>query len=187
MSHVEKLKALSKFLSYVLRHHPEAIGLSLDRNGWAHIDELMARARKEGREISRPLLYKVIDSGDKQRFILSDDEQYIRAGYGHSIEVDLQLQPKPPPRELYHGTTRQQMPSIVEKGLLPGNRNFVHLSADRTDARKVGSRHGKPIVLSVNCGAMTDQGFDFYQSKSEPGIWLIKYVPARFLHNEAFS
>lgn len=185
MSHAEKLKALSKFLSYVLRHHPEAIGLSLDRHGWADVDELINKARKEHWEINRPLLRKVMASGNKQRFILNDDKQYIRAGYGHSIEVDLQLQPKLPPRKLYHGTARQQLESILEKGLLPGNRNFVHLSSTRAEARYVGARHGKPIILTVTSRSMADQGFNFYQSKSEPGIWLSKHIPPQFLQKES--
>lgn len=174
-------KKVSKFLSYVLRHHPESIDLNLDDQGWADIEELSDKAGREGYEINKPLIRDIIASGNKQRFILSSDEQYVRATYGHSIQVDLRLDPNKPPEILYHGTARGNISSILREGILPGSRNFVHLSAKRRDALQVGSRHGKPVVLQVESRKMFQQGYFFFQSESEAGIWLTKKVPPSYL------
>lgn len=181
MSNSEDLTSLSKFLSYVLRHHPEEIDLELDKNGWAEVQELIRKAKKHGKSLSHKILKKIIQHGSKQRFILSEDGKHIRAGYGHSIDVDLELKPTSPPDKLYHGTAKKNEQSILLNGIHAGSRNFVHLSATREEARSVGSRHGSPVILTVKAKQMSQKGFDFYQSKSEPGIWLTKKVPAEFV------
>lgn len=175
------LKSTSKFLSYVLRHHPEEIGLAVNENGWASVEELVDRAREHGKNINKKLLKRVIETGNKQRFIFSEDQQYIRAAYGHSIKVDLQLNPKIPPKVLYHGTAEKKLPSILENGLKAQSRNFVHLSAEESDAYDVGSRHGTVVIFAVESAIMHRDGYVFYQSESEPGIWLTKEVPPKFL------
>lgn len=175
------LKSVSKFLSYVLRHHPESIGLTLDEQGWGKVSELIVRAQAEGRELDESLIREVMSFGDKQRFILSEDKQYIRAGYGHSVDVELQLHPKMPPGQLYHGTAKPRVSSIIEEGIKPGSRNFVHLSATRDEAKKVGSRHGPPVILTVEARQMSSDGHEFFQSESEPSIWLTKKVPAEYV------
>ncbi len=181
MADAADLKSISKFLSYILRHHPESIGLSLDKNGWASVEQLVRKARQDGRGLDLSLIRKIIHTGDKQRFILSEDEQYIRAGYGHSVDIELPLKPKQPPKVLYHGTAKRNVSSIIEKGIRPGNRKFVHLSAKKDDARDVGSRHGQPVILAVEASVMEKEGYDFFQSASEPGIWLTKKVPPKFV------
>jgi len=179
------VRSLSKFLSYVLRHHPQEIGLSVDENGWASVDELIQKAGADGKNLSREKLHTIIDHGEKQRFILTDDEQFIRAGYGHSIDVDLQLHPQEPPEILYHGTAQKNVEAILAGGLHAGNRNFVHLSAREADAKQVGSRHGTPVILEIRAAAMSDGGYEFYQSESEPDIWLTERVPAEFVANHS--
>lgn len=181
MKRSKKLTKLSKFLSYILRHHPEAIGLELDRHGWAHIPTLIKKAQDHGKTLSRELLRKVVHSGDKQRFIISGEKEHIRAGYGHSIPVDLSLESKKPPEILFHGTARQNVAGILKEGLHAGSRNFVHLSAEKEDAISVGARHGKPVVLQIKAFKMHKAGLPFYQSESEPGIWLVQEVPAGFI------
>lgn len=126
-------------------------------------------------------MQEVIESGSKQRFTISDDGKYIRAGYGHSIDIDLALSPQRPPETLYHGTARKNVESILKEGLHPGSRNYVHLSSDKEDAVSVGQRHGKPIVLSVQAQNMHDAGYPFYRSESEAGIWLVDEVPPEFI------
>lgn len=175
------LKSTSKFLSYVLRHHPEEIGLKIDENGWALVEELVEKARKYGKNIDEKLLKRVIKRGSKQRFIFSEDQQYIRATYGHSINVDLQLNPKTPPEVLFHGTAEKNLSSIIENGLNAQSRNFVHLSIAESDAYEVGSRHGTVVVLAIESGIMDNEGYIFYQSESEPGIWLTNRIPPQFL------
>lgn len=181
MASTDDLVATSKFLSYLLRHHPEGIGLELDENGWANIGELIQKAEKNGRSISRNEINQILGKGAKRRFILSEDGEYIRAGYGHSIDVDLELKPTAPPDELYHGTAKKNLSSIVAEGIHPGSRNFVHLSTTYDDAQLVGSRHGKHIILTVHAKQMSQEGFDFYQSENESCIWLTKKVPPAFL------
>ena len=175
------ITALSKFLSYVLRHHPEDIGLDLGDNGWAEVSELIEKAHNEGRHLDRDAIQHIMRNSSKQRFILSSDGKYIRAGYGHSIDVDLQLKPKTPPEKLYHGTGRNNVASILADGIQARSRNFVHISTTIDEARKVGGRHGEPEILLVFSNQMDREGYDFYQSESENSIWLTNYVPPKFI------
>ena len=177
----KSITQLSKFLSYILRHNPDAIGLELDPHGWAHIEALIEKAKLEGKPLSRKKLQEIIDSSSKNRFTISDDGEYIRAGYGHSIDINLALSPQNPPKTLYHGTDLKNVESIMKEGLHPGSRNYVHLSSDKDDAVSVGQRHGMPIVLSVQAQSMQDAGYRFYRSESEEGIWMVKEVPSEFI------
>ncbi|NGP77961.1 RNA 2'-phosphotransferase [Balneolaceae bacterium YR4-1] len=177
----EHLTEISKFLSFVLRHHPESIELELDEHGWAHIDSLIEKSGQEGKSLTREKLQYVIDNGTKNRFTVSEDGKYIRAGYGHSIDVNLSLTPQEPPNTLYHGTARKNLESIKKQGIHSGSRNFVHLSEHEEDAQTIGQRHGRPVVLSVEAGRMHRSGYPFYRSESEPGIWLVEKVPPKFI------
>jgi putative RNA 2'-phosphotransferase len=169
----------SKFLSFVLRHGPQSIGLELDNAGWADVDELMRRASSAGRPLTRDLLREVVETNDKQRFSFSDDGQRIRANHGHSIDVDLGLESVAPPDLLLHGTARTSLSSVLEKGLLKRQRQHVHLSLDVETAIKVGRRHGSPVVLRVDSGGMHSEGSSFYLS--ENGVWLTENVPPGYL------
>ena len=173
------LTHISKFLSRVLRHHPQAIGLSLDPQGWADVEQLLAQARRLGVELTLATLQEVVEQNDKQRFAFSADKARIRANQGHSIPVDLGLEPTPPPEFLYHGTAVRFSASIKERGLVPGRRNHVHLSADENTAARVGGRHGSPIVLKVQAGLMHAAGYQFYLSAN--GVWLTEQVPAQYI------
>jgi putative RNA 2'-phosphotransferase len=169
----------SKFLSLVLRHKPEAIGLGLDANGWADVEELIRLANQQGTRLTRPLLEQVVKENDKQRFAFSADGQRIRANQGHSIKVDLALAPATPPAQLYHGTATRFLDSIWATGLHSSNRQHVHLSSDLTTATKVGARHGQPVVLVVQAAAMVAAGHEFYLSDN--GVWLTEKVPVEFI------
>mgnify|MGYP000403217045 CR=1 FL=1 len=169
----------SKFLSYVLRHNPDALGLDLDPGGWADVDTLLDRAHADGRSIDRDLLKRVIAHGEKRRFTLSDDGTKIRANYGHSIAVNLDLTPTAPPNELYHGTAETALPSIRSEGLHPQSRQYVHLSPTPEEAESVGRRHGTPVVLTIKAPALSEAGFTLYRSTET--VWLTRHVPARFL------
>ena len=169
----------SKFLSFVLRHRPDQIGLDLDENGWADVEELIAKARAAGRTLTLERIHRAVAENDKQRFSLSEDGRRIRARQGHSVAVDLGLEPTAPPEILYHGTARRFLDSIRASGLTPGNRHHVHLSPDEVTARKVGQRHGPPVILRVRAGVMHDAGHRFFLS--ENGIWLTAAVPVSFL------
>lgn len=170
---------LSKFLSLVLRHSPETIGIELDPQGWAEVDDLIARASAHGKPYTRELIAQIVATSDKQRFRLSDDGQRIRANQGHSIAVDLALAPVTPPDELFHGTATRFLASIREQGLLKQARQHVHLSSDEATAIKVGKRHGQVIVLRVSAGALHRAGHLFY--RSENGVWLTDHVPPPYL------
>ena len=171
--------ATSKFLSLILRHQPEKIGLSLDANGWADVAELLRLSAAAGKPLTRTLLEEVVTTSDKQRFVLSEDGLKIRANQGHSISVDLGLTPQVPPPVLFHGTATRFLESIRQQGLLKGSRQHVHLSPDEVTATKVGQRHGKPVVLKVTAGEMHAAGRLFYCSAN--GVWLTDYVPPVFL------
>lgn len=169
----------SKFLSLVLRHDPGLIGLRLDDQGWAKVDELLSLAPSAGHSISPAKLAEVVETNDKKRFSLSEDGSRIRANQGHSLAVDLGLEPQEPPTTLFHGTASRNLDSIRRRGLERGSRRHVHLSCDPEMASRVGQRHGKPIVLTVRSGAMHAAGFRFFRSAN--GVWLTNQVPAEFL------
>ncbi|WP_368499687.1 RNA 2'-phosphotransferase [Herbiconiux sp. A18JL235] len=174
--HVE----VSRFLSYVLRHRPEAIGLELDTQGWAEIDALIAAAGASGRRLEPETIRAVVEGSDKKRFALSADGRRIRAVQGHSVAtVDIHREPKTPPKTLFHGTATRFLASIQAEGLRRGRRHHVHLSADPATAEAVGRRYGTPVVLVVEAGRMHEEGLAFFQADN--GVWLTDAVPPRFL------
>ncbi len=179
MAEENDLVAASRFLSYVLRHAPESIGVTMDGAGWVSVEELVARSADSDRPLSVSLIEQVVADNNKQRFALSEDGRRIRANQGHSVDVDLGLEQLSPPDELFHGTATRFLDAILAQGLQPGDRNHVHLSADRDTAVTVGSRHGKPVVLGVASGAMAADGLVFHRSAN--GVWLTASVPPRFL------
>lgn len=178
MSPKELIKR-SKFLSLVLRHEPQRIGITLDSAGWVSVDELLAACEAHGMPIPRPALQEIVSTSDKQRFALSEDGKLIRANQGHSVEVNLQLPPTPPPEILFHGTVEQFLDSIRREGLRKGERHHVHLSADEATASKVGERRGKPIILRVQAGRMHQEGHEFFLSAN--GVWLTDHVPPQYI------
>lgn len=170
----------SKFLSLILRHAPEKIGLALDPQGWADIGQLLALAAQHGRRLSREQLDEVVARDSKTRYAISDDGLRIRANQGHSLSaVDIGLPPATPPAVLYHGTASRFVDAIRAGGLLPGSRKHVHLSSNHETAVAVGARHGKPVVLTVDAAAMLAQGHVFYVSDN--GVWLTQAVPVAFI------
>ncbi|MDH5179908.1 MAG: RNA 2'-phosphotransferase [Gammaproteobacteria bacterium] len=170
---------ISKFLSYILRHHPQDIGLHPDEQGWVAVDELIQAVNAHGKHLDLDLLQQVVAGNDKQRFAFSPDGLRIRANQGHSIRIELGLEPAVPPPYLYHGTATRFMQSINKHGLTPGSRHHVHLSADHITAKQVGTRHGMPVVLLVDAGRMHQDGNVFYLSAN--GVWLTdKVAPTYF-------
>lgn len=169
----------SKFLSYVLRHNPDALGLSLEPGGWIDVEALVDAAQREGRSLSRSRIEEAMQASDKDRFSFSEDGTKIRANYGHSIDVDLDVQPTAPPEHLFHGTARQALSAIREEGLRPQSRQYVHLSENRSDAREVGQRHGTPVVLRIRAAALHEAGQAFYRAAR--GVWLTAHVPPAFI------
>lgn len=170
---------ISKFLSLVLRHQPQKIGLQLDAHGWADVDDLIERCGQHGQPLSRLFLEELVANNDKQRLAFSEDKRRIRASQGHSIDVDLALVPTRPPDLLFHGTASRFLDSIRATGLHSASRQHVHLSRDIITARKVGQRHGSPVTLTVLAGEMFHRGHLFYLSAN--GVWLTDLVPVKFL------
>ena len=169
----------SKFMSLVLRHEPKRIGLVLDEQGWADIGELIERAGAHGMALTREVIAEVVATSDKQRFAIDETGQRIRANQGHSVEIDLGLEPSEPPTLLFHGTGEKSVAAIRTEGLKPGHRQHVHLSRDEETAIKVGSRHGRPVVLRIAAGRMRERGHAFFLSTN--GVWLTDCVPSQFI------
>ena len=175
----DRLVKVSKFLSLVLRHKPEEIGLTLDQAGWVSVSNLLDACDKQGFPLSSEELQTVVATSDKKRFAFSEDGLMIRANQGHSVEVELGYQPQTPPEVLYHGTADRFLASIKEKGLIKGNRHHVHLSKDRETAHAVGQRHGKPVVLIIKSSLMHQDGYSFYISDNS--VWLTESVPPSYI------
>lgn len=175
----KQLVKLSKFLSLILRHQPERIGLSLDSHGWADVAELMIKAKQAGVEFTPEILKTVVAQNNKKRFVFNEDGTKVRANQGHSISVDLGLKAIQPPDILYHGTATRFLESIKIEGLLSKARHHVHLSSDEKSAILVGKRHGRPVVLIIKAREMVQEGYEFY--RSENGVWLTEHVPVAYI------
>lgn len=170
---------LSKFLSLILRHKPQVIGLQLDANGWAKVEELIDLVNQHGIAISYELLDAIVQQNDQERFTFNADRSKIRAHQGPALSVNLELVSEAPPPILFHGTATRFLSSIRLKGLLPGSRQHVHLAAEELTAIRVGQRHGHPVVLKVKAQAMCQAGYQFYCSNN--GVWLTETVPPQYI------
>lgn len=175
----EQKKKTSKFLSYVLRHHPELINLNLDENGWANVDELITKSTNDSQGFTFEELEEIVQTNEKKRFAFNEDKTRIRASQGHSIEINLALISQQPPEFLYHGTAQSNIESILEKGIEKRSRQHVHLSQDKETATSVGMRHGKPIILTIKTKVMFDDGIEFYLSDNN--VWLTDFVDAKYI------
>lgn len=169
---------ISRFLSLVLRHKPEAAEIALDSNGWARVDELIVGVSKKY-PMDMDVLELIVKKDDKQRYSFNEDRTMIRANQGHSVDVDVELEKVIPPRFLWHGTAEKYVQSIEENGLIPKTRLYVHLSSDIDAARKVGTRHGEVVVYRVDALKMHQDGVVFYRSANQ--VWLVKSVPKEYL------
>ena len=175
------LKETSKFLSLILRHKPEVIGISLDEHGWANVDELI-RGISKTREFNMDMLEEIVRTDNKQRYSFNADKTLIRANQGHSIPVDVELEVVEPPEILWHGTGRKYVSSIEKMGLIPKKRLYVHISDNKETAYQVGQRHGEAVIYKVLAGKMQEDGYTFYRSKN--GVWLTEKVPVKYLKIE---
>ena len=174
------MKNTSKFISLILRHKPEVIGISLDEHGWADVQELISGINAAGgHHLDMDQLEEIVRTDEKQRYSFNEDHTWIRANQGHSINVDVELKQEIPPKILYHGTGEKYVCSILQQGLIPKSRLYVHLSWDTATAEDVAKRHGKPVIYTVDCRKMMDDGYKFYLSAN--GVWLTKTVPVRYL------
>ena len=169
---------VSKFMSQILRHKPETIGITLDEHGWANVEELIVGISKT-EEMDMTILERIVAEDNKQRYSFNEDKTLIRANQGHSISVDVEFEKTTPPDILWHGTGEKYVESIDAQGLIPKSRLYVHLSADYDTAVNVGKRHGKPVIYQVDCKKMIEDGYDFYLSVN--GVWLTKAVPSKCL------
>ena len=175
------LKETSKYMSLILRHKPETIGITLDEHGWANVDELIEGISRT-QNFNMDILEEIVRTDEKQRYSFNEDKTKIRANQGHSIEVDVELEEKEPPEILWHGTGEKFATSIDNIGLIPKSRLYVHLSKDEETATTVGRRHGKPVLYVVKAREMYKEGFKFFLSKN--GVWLTKEVPVRYLEKQ---
>jgi putative RNA 2'-phosphotransferase len=169
----------SKRLSFVLRHGPGSIGITLDEAGWVDVDELLAALAAHGPAVTRAQLEHVVATNDKRRFAFDESGTRIRASQGHSLAVTLGYAPEQPPVELFHGTGEAAVAAILGEGLIPRRRHAVHLSPDPGTARAVGARHGRPVVLRVDAEGLAASGTSF--TRSANGVWLVDAVPPAFI------
>jgi putative RNA 2'-phosphotransferase len=175
----DQLKKISKSMSYVLRHRPDAIGIELQEGGWIGVDKLLQAFERAGQSFSLEVLERVVTENDKQRFEFSADRLEIRARQGHSVEVDLGYAACAPPKVLYHGTATRNLDSILKQGLVKGKRHHVHMSTNIETMIQVAMRHGKPVVLAVDAARMHSDGFEFFVTENQ--VWLTDHVPPEYL------
>ena len=178
MTEKEIIRA-SKFLSLILRHEPERVGLKLGESGWVDVNELLQAVNTNGVTLTLEQLQHIVATSDKKRYAFSEDGQRIHASQGHSVEVDLQYAPQTPPEILYHGTATRFLDGIRKDGLQKMGRHDVHLSAETKVTLQVGGRHGKPVLLTIHAGEMHRAGHVFRCSAN--GVWLVDQVPPQFI------
>lgn len=182
---MNKHKNIGKLMSLALRHNPAVLNLELDPQGWVPVDDLIKGIQSKGIRMDLERLTEIVETNDKKRYSFSDDKLKIRANQGHSISVDLGLEPIEPPYTLYHGTVGKFVTEILEKGLLRMSRQHLHLSHTKDTAVVVGSRRGRPVILKIKAKEMYEKGYDFY--RSENGVWLTDHVPPEFIERIAGS
>jgi len=175
----KQITHISKFLSLVLRHQPETIGIQLDQNGWTDVEELIKKASNYGIQFDRQTLNHIVETNSKKRFAFNETFDKIRASQGHSVAIELGYSNQKPPEILFHGTGEKSVQSIFETGLEKRSRQHVHLSSDIETAIKVGQRHGKPFVFKVFAGQMFQDKFEFFISDN--GVWLTDNVSTKYL------
>ncbi|HBF5804606.1 TPA: RNA 2'-phosphotransferase [Clostridioides difficile] len=176
---MSKKDKLSIFISLILRHKPETIGIKLDDCGYADVNELIEKINNTGRNINIEILEQIVKEDNKQRYSFNDDRSKIRANQGHSINVNVELRELEPPKYLYHGTATRFLDNIKNEGIIKQSRLYVHLSRDIDIAVKVGKRHGTPVILKINTGKMYENGYKFYLS--ENNVWLCEYIPFKYV------
>ena len=175
----KQITSISKFLSLVLRHKPETIGIELDQNGWTDVYTLLKKLNSYGIKLDNESLKQIVETNSKKRFAFNDTFDRIRASQGHSVEIELGYTSQKPPEILYHGTGEKSVQAILDTGLAKQSRQQVHLSADLETAIKVGQRHGKPFVFKVLAEQMFNDKFEFFISDN--GVWLTDNVPTKYL------
>ncbi|MDR3544133.1 MAG: RNA 2'-phosphotransferase [Desulfosporosinus sp.] len=172
---------ISKYLSYILRHKPESIGLALDSEGWADINLMILRSSQNGEKLDREIIQTVVETSEKKRFTISSDGRSIRAAQGHSSNgVSISYPQMVPPKFLYHGTATRFLESIRKQGLIAKSRQFVHLSLDKQTATQVGQRHGKPVILTILADEMHRLGYIFFLSENR--VWLTYNIKITFIN-----
>ena len=176
------LTKLGRYISLILRHHPEVIGSELDEHGWADVQELIRGVAKNNPGFDMNTLEDIVATNNKNRYSFNEDKTKIRANQGHSVQVDVELEEKEPPEYLWHGTGKKYVDSIDRQGLISKNRLYVHLSGDVETAENVGQRHGKVVIYRVNTGQMYQDGYKFFLSAN--GVWLTKHVPVLYLEKQ---
>lgn len=175
----------SKFLSLVLRHKPELIDIKLDVAGWVLITDLIKKSKAYGMNISKSDIDEIVAENDKKRFTISENGMKIRAAQGHSVNIDVGYEAQKPPSTLFHGTSVNTLDDIMKDGIKPMSRNHVHLSVDKETAHKVGSRHGKVILLKIDAYAMHQNGVKFFVSDN--GVWLTDFVDRKYIEIIGFK
>lgn len=178
----KETRRISKFMSLVLRHQPETIGIQLDENGWVDVEEFLQGMRRGRKTISRETLDYVVENNNKKRFAFSEDGTKIRASQGHSVKIELGYEPVDPPEFLYHGTVEKYLDSIMKDGIQRMSRHHVHLSHELETATVVGNRRGSAIILTIHAGQMKADGYKFFIS--ENGVWLTEEVPGKYITRE---
>ena len=175
------LTKTSKYISLILRHKPETIGITLDANGWANVQDIIKGVNKT-HKLDMEMLEEIVATDDKQRYSFNEDKTMIRANQGHSIDVDVELEESIPPNCLWHGTGEKYVESIDVEGLIPKSRLYVHLSFNMKNAIDVGKRHGVPVIYLIDSAKMYEDGFKFYKSKND--VWLTKRVPVEYFQTK---
>lgn len=174
-----KQDKLSVFISLILRHKPEVIGIKLDEFGYANVEELIQGVNNSRRQLDLETLKAIVHDDKKNRYSFNEDLTMIRANQGHSMKVDVRLTEVKPPAHLYHGTAEGSLESILRSGINKGNRLYVHLSDNKETALQVGKRHGAPVILTVQSGEMFKNGHRFYVSANN--VWQVEFVPSEFV------
>ncbi len=170
---------ISKLISYWLRHKPQDGNIQLDKFGWAKIDDILIALKSNNFDFTLSQLIELNKSFDKIRWEIDLKNLKIKATHGHSVTIEQELNPEIPNEILYHGTASKNLSGIIKKGLISGQRQYVHLSESKEMALEVGKRHGKPFLIEINTKELIENGWEFF--KTQQNVWLTSNIPAKYL------
>ncbi len=172
------MKTISIKLAFLLRHSIDPIYIDLN-GGWAPVEKIIKALKRYSKDVDLSMLEQIVAQDNKGRYSFDETHTKIRANQGHSIPgVIIEMEQPDPPEFLYHGTSVEFLDSIFKEGLKSQKRLYVHISSDYETAVKVGSRHGKPVVLKIRARDFVNDGHELYISSN--GVWQAKYVPKEY-------
>ena len=177
----EEIDSLGRTMAGVLRHFPDRYGLEMDANGWIDLHDFLTALtirNKRFRFLKPNHVLGLIQTDPKGRYEFRDGK--IRATYGHSLDVDLDLPTENIPDVLFYPTSEEELSVLLGAGLRPSDRKMVHLSGTFHAAVEAGRvRIQVPVIVEIDAKSARTSGIVI--KKAGKTVYLTTEVPPEFL------